>query len=311
MVPVPFGTSKLALTACRNSLAATGEENEEELKIIKIAGLDVHILPLTHAGGHVLLFRALKNGGGMQLPKSSELDRPRALPPFTSTDEGTPGIDPLRTMKITHRQFGRWAAQTTKDSDPNIDLALQDKSIISLHVATRPEHSASGTPISHPVPGRLRRRASTFRMRWSVDGFALNCPTPIVQSDHARKTPKDRFYFRVCIWLANMSGLDHELGLRSFQVVPDAEESEEENLKRVKHKSTSNPSRSTDPNPALPVGGGVFRVGFAATGTCIPWVIERKPRCATVSNATGSEIEYVVLLQVHMREHARGASDVT
>ncbi|KAJ7623151.1 regulator of chromosome condensation 1/beta-lactamase-inhibitor protein II [Roridomyces roridus] len=290
-------------------LVATGEENEEEIKIIKIAGLDSHIVALTNQG-HVLLFRALENEDSVQtgrwhyLPNFSELDRIRALPPFTSTDEGTPAIDPPQTMKITHisghfQKFFAYSTgassvvlggdvQTTEDSEPSIDPALQHKSIIAVHVGdwhnaaltssgkllTWGGYSAGALGLGNPTdltagtPGAF----STERQRLDAleRGFANALPnteTPAeVRFDHARKTPKDRFCFSACA-----SGW--QTGALVIDLEPDAEESEEEELEEGEEEEAPRQRRfhrslpiQTPHQPALPVGGGIFRVGFAGRG---------------------------------------------
>ncbi|KAF7356571.1 SCF-associated factor 1 [Mycena venus] len=135
-------------------LTATGDEDTEEIKIIKIAALDKRIVALTNQG-HVLLFSGLDDentfstGGWQYLPNFSELDRVRSIAPFTPAD-GTPGIDSPQTMKITHisAHFLKFFVYSTGSSSvvlmgdtattevtlPHIEPALQNKSVISVLV---------------------------------------------------------------------------------------------------------------------------------------------------------------------------------
>jgi len=135
-------------------LTATGDEVVEEIKIVKIAALDARLVALTNQG-HVVLFSGLDNentvstGRWQYLPNFSELDRVRTMPPFTPTD-GSPGIDPPQTMKITHisAHFLKFFAYSTGSSSvvlmgdtdttegtlPHIEPVIQNKSVISVLV---------------------------------------------------------------------------------------------------------------------------------------------------------------------------------
>ncbi|KAJ7504381.1 regulator of chromosome condensation 1/beta-lactamase-inhibitor protein II [Mycena galericulata] len=284
-------------------LSSTGDESEGEVKIRKIAALDAHLVALTNQG-HVVLFRGLENetsisnGSWQYLPKFSELDRVQALPPFTPS-EGSTGIAPPRTMKITHisAHFLKFFAystgsssvvlmgdtDTTEESNPHIDPALQDKSVISVLVGdwhnaaltssgkllTWGGYSAGALGLGDPTVLTPGTPGAFANERQRLDALERGIGTPPstdvpteVRFDHARKTPKDRFCFSACA-----SGW--QTGALVIDLEPDAEdeETEEEELiephpRRPIHHGLpiQNPHQ-----PGLPMGG-IFRIGFAGRG---------------------------------------------
>ncbi|KAJ7765433.1 regulator of chromosome condensation 1/beta-lactamase-inhibitor protein II [Mycena maculata] len=286
-------------------LSTTGDESEGEVKIIKIAALDAHLVALTNQG-HVLLFRGLENestvlgGNWKYLPNFSELERVRDLPPFAATD-GASAISPPQTMKITHisAHFLKFFAYSTgaravvlqgdtdctEETNPHINPALQDKSVISVLVGdwhnaaltssgkllTWGGYSAGalglGDPTSLPpgTPGAFATERQRLDALERGIGTPLNTDIPTeVRFDHTRKKPKERFCFSACA-----SGW--QTGALVIDLQPDAddEESEEEELvvpqpRRPIRGGHGLPSHSPH-QPGFPLGG-IFRVGFAGRG---------------------------------------------
>jgi len=289
-------------------LSTTGGEVEEEIKIIKIAALDARLVALTNQG-HVVLFSSLDTentisaGRWQYLPNFSELDRVQSMPPFTPTD-GTPGIDPPQTMKITHisAHFFKFFAystgsssvvlmgdtNTTEETNPHIEPALQDKSVISVLVGdwhnaaltssgkllTWGGYSAGALGLGDPTtltpgtPGAFATERQRLDALERGLGRPPNTDVPTeVRFDHARKTPKERFCFSAC-------AAGWQTGALVIDLQPDGEdeESEEELIEETPRVPRARLHRGghglpiQHPHPlGLPVGGP-FRIGFAGRG---------------------------------------------
>ncbi|KAJ6581536.1 regulator of chromosome condensation 1/beta-lactamase-inhibitor protein II [Mycena capillaripes] len=238
------------------TLSATGDQVEKEPKIIKIAALDARLIALTNQG-HVVLFSGLGNENTIsagtwkyastlacsilsanlkygQLPNFCEVERVRARPPFTPT-YGMTGIDPPQTMKITHisAHFQKFFAystgsssvllmgdtDTTEETFPHINPALQNKSVISVHLGdyhnaaltssgkllTWGGYSAGALGLGDPTvlplgtPGAFRTEQARLDALERNRGTPPDTDVPTeVRFDHARKTPKERFCFSAC-----------------------------------------------------------------------------------------------------------------
>ncbi|KAJ6591576.1 regulator of chromosome condensation 1/beta-lactamase-inhibitor protein II [Mycena vulgaris] len=288
-------------------LSTTGDEIVEETKIIKIAAMDGRIIALTNQG-HVLLFSGLENettfssGRWKYLPNFTELEKIRSLAPFTPSD-GKSGIEAPQTMKITHisAQFLKFFAystgassvvlmgdtDTTEETNPHIEPALQNKSVISVLVGdwhnaaltssgkllTWGGYSAGALGLGDPtvMPPGTPGAFATERQRLDAFDRALTPPNTDVPTevrfDHARKTPKDRFCFSACA-----SGW--QTGALVIDLQPDAEDegSEEEELVDEAPRRPIRPVRGghglpiQNPHQAgFPIGS-IFRVGFAGRG---------------------------------------------
>ncbi|KAJ7180697.1 regulator of chromosome condensation 1/beta-lactamase-inhibitor protein II [Mycena filopes] len=292
------------------NLNSTGDDDAGgELKIIKIAAMDAYLVALT-SQGHVVLFSGLENettfaasGRWKYLPNFSQLDRVQSMPPFTPTDDASSGIS-LEKMKITHisAHFLKFFAystgassvvlmgdtSTTEDTDPHIDPALQDKSVISVLVGdwhnaaltssgkllTWGGYSAGALGLGDPTtltPGQPGAFATQEQRLAALDrGFGTPPETRVpteVQFDHARKTPKDRFCFSAC-------AAGWQTGALVIDLQPDAEDgeqSEEEELvedpgRRVRPIGRGRGLPMQPPHVVgLPVGSA-FRIGFAGRG---------------------------------------------
>jgi len=267
--------------------------------------LDGHLIALTNQG-HVVLFSGLENentfatGRWKYLPNFSELDRVRSISPFTPTDE-SPGIVPPQTMKITHisAHFYKFFVystgassvvlmgdtDTTEETDPHIDPALQDKSVISVLVGdwhnaaltssgkllTWGRYSAGALGLGDPTtltPGQPGAFATQEQRLGALDrGFGDPPETTVpteVRFDHARKTPKDRFCFSAC-------AAGWQTGALVIDLQPDAEdeESEEELVEEPGGRIRRLGARSLPMQPPYGLGlpmGGAFRIGFAGRG---------------------------------------------
>ncbi|KAJ7442275.1 regulator of chromosome condensation 1/beta-lactamase-inhibitor protein II [Mycena latifolia] len=289
-------------------LSTTGDEDVEEIKIIKIAALDGRIVALTNQG-HVVLFRGLENettisrGRWQYLPNFSEVERVRSLPPFTPTDEAS-GIEPPQTMKITHisAHFSKFFAystgsssvvlmgdtDTTEETNPHIDPAIQDKSVISVLVGdwhnaaltssgkllTWGGYSAGALGLGDPTvlpPGTPGAFATEHQRLDALErglGYPPNTDVPTeVRFDHARKTPKDRFCFLACA-----SGW--HTGALVIDLQPDTED-EESGEEELVEDAPRRPLRPVRGGHGLPIQNphqagfpmpGIFRVGFAGRG---------------------------------------------
>ncbi|KAJ7115962.1 regulator of chromosome condensation 1/beta-lactamase-inhibitor protein II [Mycena epipterygia] len=291
-------------------LPETGDVITGEPSIIKIAALDGHLVALTNQG-HVVLFRgletedALSSGRWHYLPNFSELERVRALPPFTPA-EGASEVEPPQTMKITHisAHFQKFFAYSTgsssvvlmgdtdtaEDTNPHIDPALQHKSVISVLVGdwhnaaltssgkllTWGGYSAGALGLGDPtvLPPGTPGAFATERQRLDAlergVGAPPNAEVPTeVRFDHARKTPKERFCFSACA-----SGW--QTGALVLDLQPDAEDEEsgEEELVEEAPRRRIGPIRG---GHGLPIHtphvaggfnpmGSIFRVGFAGRG---------------------------------------------
>ncbi|KAJ7091364.1 regulator of chromosome condensation 1/beta-lactamase-inhibitor protein II [Mycena belliarum] len=289
-------------------LLATGDEVVEEIKIIRIAALDARMVALTNQG-HVVLFTSLESettvssGRWQYLPNFSELDRVKSFAPFAPTD-GTPSMEPPRTMKITHisAQFLKFFAystgassvvlmgdtDTTEETSPHVNAALQDKGVIAVLVGdwhnaaltssgkllTWGGYSAGALGLGDPTlltPGTPGAFA-TERQR--LDALERGLGTPpntdvptAVRFDHARKTPKDRFCFLACA-----SGW--HTGALVIDLQPDAEDEEPEEEELVddgpmrRHLRRGGHGLPIQPphQAGFPPGGGIFRVGYAGRG---------------------------------------------
>ncbi|KAJ7760599.1 regulator of chromosome condensation 1/beta-lactamase-inhibitor protein II [Mycena metata] len=293
-------------------LTTTGDDvnAEREIKIIKIAALDGYLIALTNQG-HVVLFSGLENENtfatgrwkyvnSFSFPNFSELDRVRSMSPFTPTDE-SPGIVPPQTMKITHisAHFYKFFVystgassvvlmgdtDTTEETDPHIDPALQDKSVISVLVGdwhnaaltssgkllTWGRYSAGALGLGDPTtltPGQPGAFATQEQRLGALDrGFGDPPETTVpteVRFDHARKTPKDRFCFSAC-------AAGWQTGALVIDLQPDAEdeESEEELVEEPGSRIRRLGARSLPMQPPYGLGlpmGGAFRIGFAGRG---------------------------------------------
>ncbi|KAJ7759280.1 regulator of chromosome condensation 1/beta-lactamase-inhibitor protein II [Mycena metata] len=297
-------------------LTTTGEDAEGEIKIIKIAALDAHLIALTNQG-HVVLFSGLENehtfatGRWKYLPNFSELDRVRSMSPFTPTDE-SPGIVPPQTMKITHisAHFYKFFVystgassvvlmgdtDTTEETDPHIDPALQDKSVISVLVGdwhnaaltssgkllTWGHYSAGALGLGDPTtltPGQPGAFATEEQRLGALDRGIGDLPETTVPTevrfDHARKTPKDRFLFLGTGAIPSSTFLTPKIIFRAGALVidlqPDAEdeESEEELVEEPGSRIRRLGARSLPMQPPYGLGlpmGGAFRIGFAGRG---------------------------------------------
>ncbi|KAJ7224220.1 regulator of chromosome condensation 1/beta-lactamase-inhibitor protein II [Mycena pura] len=289
-------------------LTNTGDESgDDEIKIIKIAAMDERIVALTNQG-HVVLFNnlgsedTLSSGRWTYLPNFSELDRVCALPPFSATDGivATP-----QTMKITHisAHFLKFFAystgassvvlmgdtDTTNESDPHIEPALQGKDVISVLVGdwhyaaltgtgrllTWGGYSAGALGLGDPTvlpagtPGGFAEERQRVHALEQGLGMPPNTRVPTeVRFDHARKTPKERFCFLACA-----SGW--QTGALVIDLQPNAEgedDDEEEELVEQdapRRRLRGLPFRSLPmqtPHVAGFPGGGIFRVGFAGRG---------------------------------------------
>ncbi|KAK6992259.1 SCF-associated factor 1 [Favolaschia claudopus] len=279
-------------------------EDQEEPKIIRIAALDAHLVALTNQG-HVVKFLGLGNentvaGGRWQyLPKFSELDRVRAMSPFMPA-EGSPGIEPPQTMKITHisAHFEKFFAystgtssvvlmgdtNTTEDSDPHIEPALQNKSVISVLVGdwhnaaltssgkllTWGGYSAGALGLGDPTTLTPGTPGAFATERQRLDALERGIGTPRgadvpteVRFDHARKKPKERFCFLACAagWQTGALVIDLQ--------DDEDEESEEEEMQEEAPRRPARLGRGGHGLPihlpGLPVGGP-FRIGFAGRG---------------------------------------------
>ncbi|KAF8216533.1 regulator of chromosome condensation 1/beta-lactamase-inhibitor protein II [Mycena galopus ATCC 62051] len=291
------------------NLTATGDsaEVDEETKIIKIAALDARLVALTNRG-HVVLFSGLSNentfptGRWQYLPNFSELDRIRTMPPFTPTDE-SPGIDSPQTMKITHisahfKKFFAYSTgsssvvlmgdtDTTEETNPKIEPALQNKSVVSVLVGdwhnaaltssgkllTWGGYSAGALGLGDPTTLTPATPGAFATERQRLDGLERGVGSPLgtdvpteVRFDHARKTPKERFCFLACAagWQTGALVID-------IQSDGEDEESEEEEMEETPRRHRG-PLRGGLGLPVqlphvtgFPVGGP-FRIGFAGRG---------------------------------------------
>ncbi|KAF7360781.1 RCC1/BLIP-II protein [Mycena venus] len=224
-------------------LTAADNEVVEEIRIVKIAALAAHIVALTNQG-HVLMFFGLDDediisthGRWQYLPNFSELDRVCAMPPFTSTD-ASQSISPPQALKITHisAQFEKFYAyslgsfsvvlmgntDTTEESPPHIEPALQNKSVISIVVGDwhNAALTASGKLLTwggysgrsvgtrgphHALPPGTPGAFETEELRLRALNRGLGTPAGTevpteVRFDHATRVerPKERFCFAAC-----------------------------------------------------------------------------------------------------------------
>ncbi|KAJ7612459.1 regulator of chromosome condensation 1/beta-lactamase-inhibitor protein II [Mycena polygramma] len=290
-------------------LSATGDQADEELKVIKIAALDARLIALTNQG-HVVLFSGLENedtfssGRWRYLPNFSELERVKSMPPFTPND-GSSGIDPPQMMKITHisAHFLKFFAystgassvvlmgdtDTTEETDPHIDPALQNKSVISVLVGdwhnaaltssgkllTWGGYSAGALGLGDPTalapgaPGGFETEAQRVRALEGRFGNPPNVDVPTeVRFDHARKTPKERFCFSAC-------AAGWQTGALVIDLQPDGEDEESEEEEELAEEPPRQRIRPIRGGHGLPIqqphifgfpAGSPFRVGFAGRG---------------------------------------------
>jgi len=231
--------------------------NQQPTQLIKIAGMDNHLIGLTNKG-HVLKFGSLHNdsmvsrGSWEYLPEFSELHRVREHPTFTQQ-----GIEAPDTMKITHisANFLNFMAysigpssivlmgdtNTTPASSPKILPALQNKSIISVvlgdyhnvaltssgEVMTWGAYSAGASGLGDPIilapgtPGgfETEQARSTAEEERSGEPPAVEIPCK-VRFDHGLRKPKDRFCFAI-------AAAGWHTGALVMDLEPDSDNSEE------------------------------------------------------------------------------------
>jgi len=282
------------------SLTNEDNDNQELTRLIKIAGLDCHLIGLTNKG-HVLKFGPLDDeetapqGRWQYLPEYSEVEKIREHPVFSR-----PGMKPLK-MRITHisanfTHFIAYSAgddsivlmgdiETSVDSKPKIIPALQNKGVISVQlgdyhnvaltstgkVLTWGAYSAGALGLGDPatlssgVPGGFTsdERRLLAQARGRGEPPAVEVPTE-VRFDHGRKRPKDRFCFAV-------SAAGWHTGALAIDLEPDSEEEDDEVI------NTESDDRSLPRQPVFPTHGpgqsppiiprpGIFRVGYAGRG---------------------------------------------
>nr|GAT45716.1 RCC1/BLIP-II protein [Mycena chlorophos] len=303
------------------TLADTGDDPDErdQLKIIKIAAMDALLIALTNHG-HVVLFRGLESeetlrslGAWTYLPHFSELNSVRETPPFAASNDSTtgPGIAAPQTLKITHisAHFLKFFAystgsssvvlmgstETTEDTQPHIEPALQNKSVISVlvgdwHYAALTEtgqlftwggYSSGalglGDPMKIPAgaPGGFTTEEARLQAQERGFGTPQNTTQAVpteVRFDHGRKTPKNRF----CL-AASASGWQTGALVIDLQDNDDEDDSEEEDVEEDEFVSGPLGQRGRGGIGHLPIahlpfpgrggiGGGIFRVGFAGRG---------------------------------------------
>ncbi|KAF7308855.1 RCC1/BLIP-II protein [Mycena kentingensis (nom. inval.)] len=264
-------------------LVDTGDaegENEGEPKIIKIAAMDGSLVALTNQG-HVVLFRGLESedslaqGRWKYLPKFSEIAQVREVAPFASGEDGSiPTIAAPQTMKITHisAHFLKFFAystgassvvlmgstNTTEDTDPHIEPALQNNSVISVLVGDW--HNAAltatgklltwggyssgalglGNPSDLPVGAPGAFPTEQARDQGRARGFGTPPETRVptqVRFDHARKTPKERFCILACAsgWQTGALVIDLQ------KDDGDADESDEDDGNEARDANTEQP----------------------------------------------------------------------
>ncbi|KAJ7066554.1 regulator of chromosome condensation 1/beta-lactamase-inhibitor protein II [Mycena amicta] len=291
-----------------------GDEVEhDDVKIIKIAAMDSHLVALTNQG-HVVLFRGIESeetltlGRWIYLPKFSELNKVREISPFAAADGNTPSIAAPQTMKITHisAHFLKFFAYSTgassvvlmgstdtgDDSQPHIEAALQDKSVISVLVGdwhyaaltatgkllTWGGYSAGALGLGDPtqlpvgVPGGFATEQTRISALTRIGTPPSTSVPTEVRFDHARKKPKDRFCLLACA-----SGWQTGALVIDLQKDGDDEESEEEEelVESTPPQMQWGRARGRGGHliPHLPIGGhggiggnGIFRIGFAGRG---------------------------------------------
>ncbi|PFH46985.1 hypothetical protein AMATHDRAFT_153212 [Amanita thiersii Skay4041] len=260
----------------------------KETKLIKIAGLDGHIIGLTNKG-HVVKFRGVENettagaGHWTYLPKYSEASLIWEQPGLKELKDQAKDPESLRITHIT-ANFLTFVAystgsnsvilmgdtDTTEESDPKVVPALQNKGVISVvlgdyHRAaltsegklfTWGSHSNGAlglTGLESQKPGPISRRVQHV-----YDPPPVNVPTE-VRFDHLNKQRKDKFCIAVAAggWHTGALVIDLEPGSDESDEEIVREEREPPRPSRVQHEIQE--PGSTPPFVPLP---GIFRLGF-------------------------------------------------
>ncbi|KAJ3562459.1 hypothetical protein NP233_g9555 [Leucocoprinus birnbaumii] len=184
-------------------------------KLVKIGGMDSHLVGLTNYG-HVVLFRGLDHEqamgrvweyiGVMQLPKFSELTKIVEHPVFSRGKVALPA-----SLKITHisahyHHFFAFSTgsssivleggtSTTPESTPKIIPELQHKDIISVEIGDyhRAALAANGKLYTWGNYSKGALGLGNLQTSWH-DPKPVLVPTE-VKFDHGRKKPKDQFCF--------------------------------------------------------------------------------------------------------------------
>ncbi|KAF9461207.1 regulator of chromosome condensation 1/beta-lactamase-inhibitor protein II [Collybia nuda] len=277
-------------------------DEDKPTRLVKLAGLDCHIIGLTNKG-HVLKFGSLDDelsasrGNWEYLPEYSEIYKVSQHPVFSQS-----GIEPPKTLHVTHisANFLNFTAYSAGDnsvvlmgstdtnprSQPKIIPELQNKDVISVDIGdyhnialtskgkvlTWGAYSAGALGLGDPTtlpPGTPGAFRTEERRLLAIDRErgeppAVEVPTQ-VRFDHGRKLPKERFCFAI-------AAAGWHTGALVIDLEPDAidETDEEAELEVQEARGPSRGSRfpmdAPGQTPPIIPFPGIFRMGHAGRG---------------------------------------------
>lgn len=267
------------------ALEETDAEPRGEIKLVKIAGFDGHIVGLTNKG-HVVKFKGLDNeqtaaqGRWIYLPKFSEAHALREHSIFSDPESDLKAPESLRITHIS-ANFLTFVAysnstvlmgdtDTTEESEPRLIPALQGKNVISIvlgdyHSAaltadgklyTWGSFSAGALGLGEPEAIFGRSSFASF----NIEERSVDVPTE-VRFDHGIKGRKDRF----CLAVA---AAGWHTGALVIDLEPDGSKSDEEVAPEPEPVVSPPPHGIRPPGetpPFMPLPS-IFRVGFAGRG---------------------------------------------